>query len=128
MKKTILTALSALALAAPALADPVLGTWQTQPDDGSYAHIEMAKCGPNICGVIAKTFNDEGEYSSPNIGKTLVIDMAPNGDGSYAGKVWRPSNDKIYIGKMDLNGNALALRGCVAGGLICSKQTWQRVN
>ena len=128
MKPTILGAALALALAAPAFADPVLGTWKTQPDDGAYAHVEMAPCGPNICGKIARTFNDSGEYASPNIGKTLVIDMAPQGNGSYEGQVWRPSNDKIYIGKMELNGNSLALRGCVAGGLICSKQTWNRVN
>jgi len=117
----------ALGLAGMAAADPVLGVWKTQPDDGSYAHIAMETCGAAVCGKIARTFNSEGEYPSPNIGKTLVLDMVPNGDGSYAGKVWRPSNGKIYTGKMDLSGNSLALRGCVAGGLICSKQTWSRV-
>ncbi|KIC13775.1 DUF2147 domain-containing protein [Leisingera sp. ANG-DT] len=117
----------ALGLAGAAAADPVLGVWKTEADDGSYAHIQMAKCGAAVCGKIARTFNSEGEYKSPNIGKTLVIDMVPNGDGSYEGKVWRPSNDKIYTGKMDLAGSSLALRGCVAGGLICSKQTWTRV-
>ncbi len=127
MKTFVLGAVAALGLAGAALADPVEGTWKTQVDDGSYAHIRMAPCGSAICGTIARTFNADGEYKSPNIGKTLVIDMVPNGDGSYAGKVWRPSNDKIYIGKMQLNGNALALRGCVAGGLLCSKQTWNRV-
>ena len=128
MKQIWLAAIAALGLAGAAAADPVLGTWQTQPDDGAYAHVKMQKCGAAVCGTIARTFNDSGEYKSPNLGKTLVIDMVPNGDGSYAGKVWRPSNGKIYIGKMDLNGNSLALRGCVAGGLICSKQTWRRVN
>ncbi|UWQ23637.1 DUF2147 domain-containing protein [Leisingera aquaemixtae] len=117
----------ALGLAGAASADPVLGVWKTQPDDGSYAHVQMDKCGAAVCGKIARTFNSEGEYKSPNLGKTLVIDMVPNGDGSYEGKVWRPSNNKIYIGKMDLAGSSLALRGCVAGGLICSKQTWTRV-
>lgn len=127
MKQLLTAAALGLGLAGAAAADPVLGTWKTQPDDGSYAHIEMAKCGAAVCGKIARTFNDTGEYKSPNIGKTLVIDMLPNGDGSYAGQVWRPSNGKIYTGKMDLAGNSLALRGCVAGGLICSKQTWTRV-
>ena len=128
MKSTILAAFATLALALPASADPVLGTWQTQPDDGNYAHIEMGKCGANICGVIAKTFNASGEYQSENLGKTLVIDMVPQGDGNYAGQVWRPSNDRIYIGKMELMGDRLDLRGCVAGGLICSRQTWARVD
>ncbi|WP_264212983.1 DUF2147 domain-containing protein [Leisingera thetidis] len=127
MKHLLASMAVALGLAGAAAADPVLGVWKTQPDDGSYAHIQMAACGAAVCGKITRTFNSEGEYQSPNIGKTLVIDMVPNGGGSYEGKVWRPSNDKIYIGKMDMAGDSLALRGCVAGGLICSKQTWTRV-
>ncbi len=111
-----------------ALADPVEGVWQTEPDDGAYAHIKMAPCGPAICGTIIRTFTASGETKSPNIGKQIVREMTPSGPNKYAGKVWRPSNDKIYIGKLDLNGASLKLSGCVAGGLICSKQTWTRVN
>ncbi|WP_305971205.1 MULTISPECIES: DUF2147 domain-containing protein [unclassified Mameliella] len=114
-------------LAGAAAADPIEGVWKTQPDDGSYAHIVMGPCGGKICGKIARTFNAGGEYTSPTKGKTLVIDMVPQGGGKYEGKVWRPSNDKIYLGKMTLNGSSLKLRGCVAGGLICSAQTWRRV-
>ncbi len=126
MKLLKIAALCGLAASAAA-ADPVEGIWQTQPDDGSYAHIAMAPCGGKICGKIARTFNAGGEYASPTKGKTLVIDMVPQGGGKYQGKVWRPSNNKIYLGKMTLNGNSLKLRGCVAGGLICSAQTWRRV-
>ena len=123
-----ITAAAALAVTAGAAwADPVEGTWKTEVDDGSYAHISMAPCGANVCGTIARTFNAGGEYDSPNKGKMLVQNMKPNGDGSYKGKVWRPSNDKIYIGKMQVNGNTLVLKGCVAGGLLCSGQTWTRV-
>lgn len=114
-------------LATMAQADPVLGTWKTEPDDGIYAHIEMVSCGPAICGNIVATYENGNPFVSPNQGRALVIDMIPQGDGSYQGKVWRPSNDKIYLGKMTLDGNQLALRGCVAGGLLCSKQTWARV-
>lgn len=114
--------------AGAAMAEPALGTWKTAVDDGAFAHVEMANCGANVCGKIARTFNDSGEYKSENIGKTLVIDMKPDGSGNYAGKVWRPSNDKIYIGKMTVSGDSLKLSGCVAGGLICSKQTWSRLN
>jgi uncharacterized protein (DUF2147 family) len=88
----------------------------------------MQPCGAAISGVIVKTFLNGADYQSPNLGKTLVIDMVPSGNGKYAGKVWRPSNDKVYIGKMNVSGNALELSGCVAGGLICSKQTWSRLN
>ena len=110
-----------------AMADPVEGLWKTEVDDGAYAHVSIGTCGAKICGTIQQTFNSGGEYESPNKGKTLVRDMVAQGDGHYAGKVWRPSNDKIYIGKMELNGSKLKLKGCVAGGLLCSSQTWTRL-
>ncbi len=128
MRQAILGTAVALGLPAVALADPVEGLWKTQVDDGKYAHVAMAPCGAAICGTIQRTFDATGEYASPNLGKTLVIDMVPQGSGAYAGKVWRPSNDKIYVGKIVLSGNELKLSGCVAGGLICSKQTWTRID
>ena len=127
MKTTILAAALALIAGAASAADPVEGLWKTQPDDGAYAHVKIAPCGPNFCGTIVKTFNEQGEYTSPNIGKQIVIDMAPKGSGAYEGKVWRPSNNKVYMGKIALNGNAMKLSGCVAGGLLCAKQAWARV-
>lgn len=127
MKRITTFAFAFAALSGAAMADPVNGIWKTQPDDGHYAHIKMAPCGSAVCGKIVKTFDGETEFKSKNIGKTLVIDMVPQGGGKYEGQVWRPSNDKIYIGKMQLSGNSLKLSGCIAGGLICSKQTWQRI-
>ncbi len=127
MKKLIAMTGAALLMAGAAFADPVEGIWKTEVDDGSYAHIDIAPCGAKFCGIIARTFNDTGEYQSENLGKTLVIGMVPDGTNHYKGNVWRPSNDKIYIGKIDLDGDTLFLRGCVAGGLLCSKQTWTRV-
>lgn len=127
MKTLLVLAAGAVMAAGAALADPVLGTWKTEVDDGSYAHIRMAPCSGKVCGVIERTFNAQGEYESPNIGKVLVINMVPNGAGRYEGKVWRPSNDKIYLGKMALEGDTLELKGCVAGGLFCSSQTWSRL-
>lgn len=128
MKRTIIAAIVGICFAGTAMAaDPAVGVWKTQPDDGAYAHVKMTPCGGAICGTIQRTFNASGEYKSENIGKQLVIDMKPDGSGKYAGKVWRPSNNKIYIGKMTVAGNSLKLSGCVAGGLLCSKQDWQRV-
>ena len=111
-----------------AFADPLEGMWQTQVDDGAYAYVEISACGAAFCGTIERTFNADGEYQSANIGRQIVIDMVPAQNGRYNGSVWRPSNDKIYIGRMNLNGDSVRLRGCVAGGLLCSSQTWTRVN
>jgi uncharacterized protein (DUF2147 family) len=128
MKKFLMTAGFVLLAGAAFAADPVEGVWQTQEDDGAYAHVTIAPCGAAFCGVISRTFKDGAEYQSENLGKQIVIDMVAQGDGTYDGKVWRPSNDKIYIGGIELNGDSMKLAGCVAGGLICKKQTWSRVN
>ncbi len=127
MNKFLMAAGALVAMAGAAWADPAEGTWQTEVDDGAYAMVVIAPCGAAFCGTINQTFNATGEYQSPNLGRQIVIDMAPAGDGSYAGQVWRPSNDKIYVGKMDVSGDQLRLRGCVAGGLICASQNWTRV-
>ena len=114
-------------LAGAAAADPLEGVWQTQEDDGAYAHVTIAPCGPAFCGHITRSFKAGAEFASPNNGKQIVIDMVPAGDGSYAGQVWRPSNDKIYTGKMVISGDSMKLSGCVAGGLFCKAQTWTRI-
>lgn len=126
MKKLSIIAALGIALAAPAAADPVEGIWQTQVDDGAYAYVTMAPCGAKICGVISRTFNGSGEYKSSNIGKQLVWDMQPKGNGAYGnGKIWQPSTGKVYSSKMSMSGNTLKVSGCV--GPICKKQTWSRV-
>ncbi len=131
MKKLALIAVMA-AFATPTLADDIFGVWQTEPDDGTYAHITMKPCGAKICGVYSRSFVAEGEdagkeQKSPNVGKNLMYDVVSEGDGNYKGKLFRFSNEKEYTGTLKLNGNKLRMGGCVFGGLICSKQTWKRV-
>lgn len=117
-----------LALAATAAqADPIEGVWQTQPDDGAFAYVTIAPCGGAYCGTISRTFKGKSEYQSPNIGKQIVRSMSATGGGKYVGQVWRPSNDKVYSGKAEVSGDRMSLSGCVAGGLLCSSQTWVRI-
>lgn len=127
MRKFIATIAGLVALAGVANADPVEGIWQTQPDDGAFAFVQMQMCGEAVCGTIIRSFNEQGEYDSPNQGRQIVINMVPQGDGSYQGQVWRPSNDKVYTGNMTMNGDQLRLQGCVLGGIICASQHWVRV-
>jgi len=130
MKKLGAIAGLALLLAAPALADPVEGLWKTAKDDnGNYGYIKVAPCGNRICGVLVKSFNPDGSvFDSPNIGKKIVWDMVPRGDGNYGGgKIWSPDRDKTYKSKMRLKGNALSVEGCIL--FICRDGgTWTRIN
>ncbi|WP_116084536.1 DUF2147 domain-containing protein [Tropicimonas sp. IMCC34011] len=127
--KRLAFAAAALALSAvAAFADPVEGTWKTEPgDDGAYAHVVIRPCGANICGVIARGFDAGGtEIQSKNIGARMIWDMTADGGGSYSGgKIWAPDRDKVYRSKMELSGNSLKVSGCV--GPICRGQNWVRV-
>ncbi len=127
MKKLFMAIAFVMGFAGAALADPVEGVWKTQVDDGAYAYVTFAPCGDKLCGVISRTFNSDGEYKSENIGRNLVWDMVPKGNGKYGdGKIWQPSKDRVFSSKMQLSGNKLFVRGCVAL-VICKKQTWTRV-
>ncbi|WP_037308079.1 DUF2147 domain-containing protein [Ruegeria halocynthiae] len=132
MKKFALAAVFAT-LATGALAeDPVDGLWKTQPGDtGGYLHVTIAECGSAICGTIDTAFDAEGNelLSYENLGKQIIWDMVPEGDGAYDnGKIWAPDRDKTYGSKMSLDGqNKLTVKGCAVGGLVCRGQTWTRV-
>jgi len=126
MLKSLLAGAALTLAAGAAMADPVEGTWQTEVDDGAYAYVQIVPCGTKFCGTIARTFNAQGEYKAQTLGKQLVWDMEPQGNGAYAnGKIWRPSNDKTYKSKMQLSGDSLKVSGCV--GPICLGQNWTRV-
>lgn len=129
MIRTFRIAALAALVATPAFAaDPVIGLFKTQPGDtGSYAHVELYECDGGICGVIRRAFDANGaEIASDTVGKRMIWDMAADGNGSYSGgRIWAPDRDKVYKSKMQLQGDALSVSGCVA--VICRSQTWTRV-
>jgi uncharacterized protein (DUF2147 family) len=128
MKTTIIAAALA-AFGSAALADPVLGIWQTRKDDnGNFGHVEIKPCGAAVCGTLVKAFNGEGkEITSDNVGKRIVWDMKAGANGVYkGGKIYSPDRDKTYNGDMTLDGDNLSVRGCVLG--ICRDGgTWRRI-
>ncbi|WP_171096810.1 DUF2147 domain-containing protein [Ruegeria sp. HKCCD7255] len=132
MRKAILTAGFAVFATSALAEDSVDGLWKTEPGEtGGYLHVSISECGSAICGTIDSAFSADGnqnlEYA--NLGKQIIWDMVPEGDGSYdSGKIWDPESDKTYKSKMSLDGqNELTVKGCVAGGLVCRGQTWTRI-
>jgi uncharacterized protein (DUF2147 family) len=124
-----LTIAAAILFAGAAYADPVEGTWQTSKDDnGNFGHIEVGMCGSAVCGTLVRAYNGAGEQiDTPNVGRQIIWDMEPNGDGTYGGgKVYSPDRDKTYSSKMTLAGDRLNVKGCVLG--ICRDGgKWARV-
>ena len=61
MKRLTAAALFGLLSASMAIADPVEGTWKTQPGEtGGYAHVKIASCGAALCGTIVQVFGGDG--------------------------------------------------------------------
>ncbi len=131
MTRLLLTAAVTLLAAGAAQADPADGLWKTKPDDnGHFGYIQMAPCGEKLCGTLVKSFDKDGKpMKSDNIGKQIVWDMVPEGDGRYdKGKVWAPDRDQTYSAHMVLAGDSLTVAGCILGGLICRNGgAWTRV-
>ncbi len=85
--KTALWAAGLILATGVAMADPVEGTWQTAPDDnGNIGHVRIEPCAAAWCGTLVAAFDSSlVRVDSPNIGRQIVWDMVPGGDGTYAG-------------------------------------------
>lgn len=127
MRIILAAALAALGTAALA-ADPLEGTWRTAADDnGNSGLIQVAPCGAALCGVLVQAFGPDGaEIESPNLGRQIIWDTVPQGDGTYRGRVYSPDRDQEYASRLILQGDALSVSGCFLG--ICREGgTWARV-
>jgi uncharacterized protein (DUF2147 family) len=128
MKKFTLSAMALLLSAGAAMADPLEGMWRTAKDDNGHSGlIKVAPCGNQLCGTLIKAYDETGaETESDNIGRNIISETVAQGDGYYTGKVYSPDRDKTYKSKLQLTGNTLKVRGCVA--FICRDGgTWQKV-
>lgn len=127
MKTLTLTLAAIVGLAGAAFADPLEGRWATPADDnGNRGLVEVAPCGAALCGTLIAAFDSSGaQMESANIGRQIIFDTVAQGGGEYRGQVWSPDRDKTYNSRLQLNGNTLAVSGCVLG--ICRDGgTWQR--
>lgn len=114
--------------AAPAIADPLVGIWKTEPDRKNLTSlIKVAPCGQKFCGTIWRSYDPSGkQVTTQHTGKPLFWDMAAKGGGAYeGGTFYIPLLDVTVKGKMSLSGNSVKVRGCK--GPVCDGQTWQRV-
>lgn len=129
MRKLMMMTAALSLMGGMAMADPAEGLWRTAPGDtGGYLYVQVSKCGNALCGVIKQAFDKSGQVSEgyEHVGKRMLWDMQPNGDGSYAqGKIWAPDRDKTYNSKMNLDGDRMEVSGCVL--IVCRGQTWVRM-
>jgi uncharacterized protein (DUF2147 family) len=129
--------LLALAAAAGANPDAVLGRWKTETRNGI---VEITRCGPSLCGKLLssdginanpalKDVNNKNEALRGRALKGLQI----IGGFSFKGGVWdngtiyNAEDGKTYDARITpVDANTLKLRGCIFVPL-CKNQTWTRV-
>ena len=128
--KRIMLALGALMISAgAAMADPLEGLWRTARDDnGNSGLIQVAPCGDALCGTLIRAYDANGnEMASDNVGRLIISETRPRGNGEYRGKVYSPDRDQTYNSRLMLSGDTISVSGCVLG--ICRDGgTWSRAN
>ena len=111
LRTLTLAAAATMLLAGAALADPIVGNWRT--DSGAITQIAAAGDGFTVTVR-------SGDHNGKRIGQ-----FKATGDGKYRGTITDPADDKTYSGNATLNGDRLAMQGCVAV-VFCRTQNWQR--
>jgi uncharacterized protein (DUF2147 family) len=127
--------LSLLLVAGPALAaTSVQGRWLTPAKDSV---IEIAPCGPRICGRVAKILKPAPDGNSvdrnnpnpalrarPILGLAILSDFSDAGS-QWSGTIYDPRNGKSYRSNLARNADGtLKVQGCIA--FFCQTQTWTK--
>ena len=89
MMQLVLTLAAIIAFAGAAFADPLEGTWRRPIyDNGNSGLVVVAPCGASLCGTLSQSFDSSGaQMAWPNIGRQIIFDTTPSGDGAYRGQV-----------------------------------------
>ena len=121
--------------ASPALsASSVQGRWLTPAKDSV---IEIAPCGPKMCGRVAKILRPDpkgvsSDVKNPNpalrtrpiLGLAILSDFADAGS-QWSGTIYDPRNGKSYRSNVARNADGtLKVQGCIA--FFCQTQTWTK--
>jgi uncharacterized protein (DUF2147 family) len=137
-------ALAVLAVTGAASADGrgPLGRWITE---GGKSHVEIARCGEQLCGTIIwlkeplddggqpktdKNNKDEALRDRPILGLALLNGFgAEPVDGKWTdGKIYNPEDGETYSATMNLlDARRLKVRGYVGLPLFGKSQEWTRV-
>jgi uncharacterized protein (DUF2147 family) len=123
---TVLATVQTLSTAATA--DPILGTWQVEPDHkGQIGQVVIRRCGAAFCGRVMKVHDRSGKsVVTRSMGRDLFWGLKGRGKGHYGGgRVWIPLYDREYDAKARLTGDRLRVLGCL--GPLCDGQTWRRL-
>jgi uncharacterized protein (DUF2147 family) len=111
-------------------ADEFNGVWKNPKNT---VHLRLRPCGPRICGdVVWATETARADAARGGkaelVGQQLLRDFMRGDDGLARGKVYVPDLGVTFKGSAQhVNEDAIKVKGCLVGGLICRSQVWTRV-
>ena len=112
--------LAALSALTPALASPLNGEWMR--DDG-LVRARIARCGGQICAINTWTENPNGEEK---IGDRIIMLVRAAVPGHWTGSAFDPKRKLHYTVDLQLDGDRLMTRGCLADRTLCKSAEWRR--
>ena len=102
-----------------AVANSPLGMWLTEEKEGK---VRIEQCGPNLCGYAVDAKSNQN-------GEQVLINMKPDKDSKWSGRILDPNSGSTYDSTIVLKGSdRLSVQGCAFGGMFCGGQTWSRLN
>jgi uncharacterized protein (DUF2147 family) len=120
MNLRIAATLAAVAFGATAVLAQTspFGTW-TRPSTGTK--VNFYECSGKLCAKVTSSKDKSAE------GKVIISGAAKSGDNQWKGDLLNTEDGQTYSGVVTLEGpNALNLKGCLLGGVICKGETWTR--
>jgi len=99
-------------------ANSPVGVWLTEEKEGK---VRIEQCGANLCGYSV-------DAKSNLNGEQVLINMRPNKDQKWSGRILDPNTGSTYDSTIALKGDTLRVQGCAFGGMFCGGQTWTRLN
>lgn len=125
-----------LALAAPAMASPIDGVWQTQEVGGT---VQIYECGAALCGKVLTSArikanpnvaddknHDESLRSRLLKGMVIMTGFTGGPPDWKDGSIYNPEDGGTYRGSIHMSDpDTLKLKGCWA--FICKTQTWKKL-
>lgn len=126
--RQIALSLALIALPSAATAAPIEGKWQNPKDS---VIVDVRPCGAGtFCGRVAWASpkakrKSEGRMT---VGTQLLSGLKADGRGGYKGRAYVPKR-QIHATAIvrHAGGNALIVKGCALGGLLCKSERWTRV-
>lgn len=99
----------------------MFGNWARA--DG-IAKVEVSKCGENYC---AKNIWIKPDWKSEKVGDVLIMKIKNKSNSLFVGTAYDPQRKLTLKFQLNVSGDKMTTKGCIAGGLLCKSVGWTRI-